>query len=307
MRERLQKILSSRGMASRRKAEEYIEAGFVKVNGKVAKLGDKADPTTDKIEVDGRVLSDRKEMLYYVLHKPVGILTENLQSSVSLLHQQAATKGAQSNVLIRWDTLQGEHGGLKRQGANSRDDQRFDPLGNLRAGSAHHRRGRLKGQEKLSRAGSKTVYDLLPDALKGKIFPVGRLDKDSSGLLLFTNDGVLAYRLTHPKFNHDKEYEAVLDRPISPSAWEKIEEGMMLDGSMTKPLTVKKTAPNRIRITLTEGRNRQIRRMLQHIGYTVKGLRRVRIMTLSDDILKSGEVRALIQAERVALLGAVGL
>jgi 23S rRNA pseudouridine2605 synthase len=116
MQERLQKILSARGIASRRKAEEYIEQGLVKVNGKVATLGQKADPLLDTIEVDGKVLQARQEMLYYVLDKPVGVVTTNATS----------------------------------------EDQ-------------------------------KTVQDLLPPELQGKIFPVGRLDKDSEGLLLLTN------------------------------------------------------------------------------------------------------------------------
>ncbi len=236
MQERLQKILSARGIASRRKAEEYIEQGLVKVNGKVATLGQKADPLLDTIEVDGKVLQARQEMLYYVLDKPVGVVTTNATS----------------------------------------EDQ-------------------------------KTVQDLLPPELQGKIFPVGRLDKDSEGLLLLTNDGVLAYRLTHPRFQHDKEYEVTLDRTINSIACRQLEEGFELDGSLTKPLTVQKIAPNIIRIILTEGRNRQIRRMCQHVGYTVKTLRRVRIMSLLSTHRKPGELRKLTAKEREDLLSSVGV
>lgn len=236
MQERIQKILSVRGIASRRKAEEYIEQGLVKVNGKVAKLGDKADPLTDRIEVDGKVLEDRAEMLYYLMHKPIGVETSNV-----------------TNRDVR------------------------------------------------------TVRDLLPVQLQGKIAPVGRLDKDSSGLLLFTNDGVLAYRLTHPKFTHEKEYEVTVDRPVSSMICRKIEEGFEMDGSRTKPLKVTKVAPKTVRIVLTEGKNRQIRRMMQYVGFTVQELRRVRIMTVTDAVLKEGEVRELKPKERSALLQSVGL
>lgn len=225
-------------MASRRKAEEYIQAGLVRVNGKVVKLGDKADPELDTIEVDGRVLQDRAEMLYYVMNKPVGVETTNID-----------------------------------------------------------------GKSPMER----TVRDILPAELQGKIFPVGRLDKDSSGLLLFTSDGVLAYRLTHPKFDHDKEYEVETVQPISPAVCRKIEEGFEMDGAKTKPLKCWKTATTRARIILTEGKNRQIRRMFQQAGFTVKNLRRVRIMTLEDAALPIGSIRALTEAEKVALLDSVGV
>ncbi len=238
MQERLQKILSAQGIASRRKAEEYIQSGLVKVNGKVAELGQKADPEIDRIEVDGKVLADRAEMLYEVMSKPVGVETTNTEGK---------------------------------------------------------------------RAETKTVRELLPPELRGKIFPVGRLDKDSSGLLLFTNDGVLAYRLTHPSFQHEKEYEVTLDRPVSPIACRKLEEGFELDGSMTKPLKCTKVGPRTLRIVLTEGKNRQIRRMCQNVGFTVKSLKRVRIMTLKDESMKEGTLRALTRAEKTDLLKSVGL
>lgn len=244
MLERIQKILSAQGIASRRKAEEYIVAGLVKVNGEVAKLGQKADADIDVIEVNGKVLEERSEMLYYVMNKPVGVETSNV------------VKPKPTKAL---------------------------PLE------------------------EKTVRDLLPKSLQGKVFPVGRLDKDSSGLLLFTSDGVLTYRLTHPKFQHEKEYEVTLDRPINSIAMKKLEEGFMLDGTMTKPLKVEKLPDARIRITLTEGRNRQIRRMCQNVGFTVKELKRIRIMTLEDNRLKPGMTRALTVEEKDALLHSISL
>lgn len=250
MLERLQKILSERGVASRRKSEEYITQGLVKVNGVTATLGQKADPLVDTIEVDGTVLEDRTKMLYYVMNKLVGVETVNIERT----------------------TL---------------------------------REPDLKGQT--VRAGTRTVRDVLPPELRGKVFPVGRLDKDSSGLLLFTNDGVLAYRLTHPKFNHEKEYEVETAQPISPLVCRKIEEGFQMDGAATKPLKCWKIAPTRARVVLTEGKNRQVRRMFQQTGYTVKALRRIRIMTLSDDTMKPGAVRPLTDEEKKKLLSSVGL
>ncbi len=250
MLERLQKILSARGISSRRKAEEYIQKGLVKVNGKVASLGDKADPAFDTVEVDGKVLEDRTEMLYYVMNKLVGVETVNVERTTA--------KGDQK-------------------------------------------------REKTVKPGTRTVRDMLPADLRGKIFPVGRLDKDSSGLLLFTNDGVLAYRLTHPSFDHEKEYEVETDRPITPMVCRQIEEGFEMDGSKTKPLTCKKVAPTRARIVLTEGKNRQVRRMFQQAGYTVKALRRVRIMGFTDDTLPLGGFRALTGEEKAGLLQSVGV
>ncbi len=261
MQERLQKILSARGICSRRKAEEYLLQGLVKVNGRVATLGQKADPATDQIEVDGKVVQDRREMLYYVMNKPVGVETTNVTR---------------------------DQGDRRNRGDRSKAFK-------------------TSVTSVTSATSVPSVRDLLPPQLKGRIFPIGRLDKDSSGLLLFTNDGVLAYRLTHPKFDHDKEYDVILDRPVSPMVCRNIEEGFEMDGSRTKPLKVKKIAPTRVRIVLTEGKNRQIRRMCQHFGYTVKSLKRIRILTLNDERLKPGALRALLEAEKVALLHAVGL
>lgn len=236
MEERLQKILSAQGICSRRKAEEYINKGLVKVNGKIAELGQKADPEKDTIEVDGQVLSDRKELLYYVINKPVGVVTTNAD-----------------------------------------------------------------------RADQKTVRDLLPKELRDKVHTVGRLDKDSSGLLMLTNDGVLAYRLTHPSFDHEKEYLVTVEHPIKEGALDKLRKGVSIDGSKTKPAVVKRIGENTFAIILTEGRNRQIRRMCQKVGSPVVTLHRTRITTLSDATLKDGEIRALSHKERAAILQSVGL
>lgn len=233
--ERLQKILSGRGICSRRKAEEYIEEGLVRVNGEVATLGQKADPEVDNIEVDGQVLEARKELLYYVLNKPVGVVTTNA-----------------SHV-------------------------------------DHH-----------------TVRDLLPPELQDVLHPVGRLDKETTGLLLLTNDGVLSYRLTHPKFDHEKEYEVVTTEPITDGQLNKLRNGVTIDGTKTKPATVKRLNESVFRICLTEGRNRQIRRMCQKVGAPLTALKRVRIMTLAPT-LKEGQLRTLTPEEKAALLQSVDL
>lgn len=240
MQQRLQKILSERGICSRRKAEEYIRQGLITVNGAIAILGQKADPAFDTIEVDGKVLEERKEMLYYVMHKPVGVVTSNV-------------------------------GTIGQEGKEA------------------------------------TVRNLLPKTLQGKIYPVGRLDKDTSGLLLFTNDGALAYRLTHPKFDHEKEYEVETVEPIFDGALRKLQRGVKIDGVMTKPAKVRRINTGKFCIALTEGRNRQVRRMIQKVGSSVRGLARVRIVTLCDGTLRPGAIRKLTSKERSDLLRSVGL
>jgi len=222
MKERLQKILSARSICSRRKAEEYIEGGLVKVNGKIAKLGDKADPEVDKVEVDGKVVKDRAEMKYYLLNKAIGV----------------------------------------------------------------------------------EIRSVVPKSLNG-VFPVGRLDKDSSGLLILTNDGVLAYRLTHPKFYHEKEYEVKIEKPVTDGVLKKLSSGLIILGKKTKPAKVRRLSGRTFSITLTEGRNRQIRRMCQKVGCPVKELKRVRIVTVKDDKLKEGEWREMGKGEVKKLLGEI--
>lgn len=237
--ERLQKILSQKGIASRRKAEEYIEQGLVKVNGKVAELGQKADPETDVIEVDGKVLSDRQQMLYYLMNKPAGVLTANL-------HADAA-----------------------------------HPV--------------------------PTVRDLLPPKLQGKVSPVGRLDKATSGLLLFTNDGVLAYRLTHPKFDHSKEYLVFSENNITDDMFKKLKQPMVILGERIKPVHVQKRTNYSFTITLTEGKNRQIRRMCSNVGIGIKKLIRIRIMNIADETLGTGKVRELTKQEKDELLNSISV
>lgn len=246
MQERLQKILSQRGIASRRKAEEYIERGLVRVNGEVATLGQKADPATDEITVDGVVLQERRDMLYYVINKPVGVLTHPFGSTIG-------------------------------------------PSDGPREGDAP------------------SVRDLLPSTLQGVLSPVGRLDKASCGLLLLTNDGVLVYRLTHPGFDHEKEYRVQVDSPISDTALQKLKNGMIILGEKTKPARVTRIGNREFTIALTEGKNRQIRRMCEKIERRVVQLERIRIVTLQDPALQPGQVRVLTASEVQALKKAVGI
>lgn len=245
MLERIQKILSARGIASRRKAEEYITRGLVKVNGRIATLGEKADPEKDSIEVDGTVLEEQRDFLYVLVHKPVGVLTHPFGSMV------------------------GNH--TKKPGD--------DP----------------------------SVRDLLPPELRGKVSTVGRLDKESSGLLLLTNDGALAYRLTHPKFDHEKEYRVRVDRDVTDGMLEKMAKGMIILGEKTKPADIMRISDREFTIALTEGKNRQIRRMCEKVGVRVLALHRIRIVNIHDDDLKPGKWRKLTEKEVKDLRKEVGL
>lgn len=220
MQERLQKFMSSAGVASRRHAEEMIVAGKVKVNGqKVTELGTKVDPGKDKVTVDGKLIRPRTSFLYLAMNKPKRTMT-------------------------------------------TRDDPRK----------------------------RKTVFDLLPPELKNSIWPIGRLDFNTEGLLLFTNDGDLTQKLTHPSFEHDKEYEVQLDKELSEGRIEKIQGGMMIDGKMTAPAKLR-TEGTTVYLTIHEGMNRQVRKMFGELGYTVRNLKRIRIGKLKLGDIPSGQYR----------------
>jgi 23S rRNA pseudouridine2605 synthase len=217
---RLQKILSQWGVASRRRAEQLILDGRVRVNGEVAKLGQTAEPTTDRIEVDGKLITvqSRPEPVYLLLNKPVGVVSTC-----------------------------------------------FDPQGRP------------------------TVLKLLPPQLREceGIHPVGRLDIDSSGALLLTNDGELTFRLTHPSHRISKTYAVWVQGQPSNAALNDWRSGIDLDGRSTLPAQV--TVINRqadrtlLTIILTEGRNRQIRRVATQLGYPVLHLHRTKIGNISID------------------------
>lgn len=153
--------------------------------------------------------------------------------------------------------------------------------------------------------GRPTVVDLVPS--EPRVFPVGRLDVGTEGLLLLTNDGDLAQRLTHPSHGVEKEYLAEVEGGnVAQGKVRALREGIELEDGMTAPATVSQPSPGVLRITIHEGRNRQVRRMCDAIGHPVTRLVRVRIGTLQDRTLKPGQWRPLEQAELVALVEAVG-
>lgn len=228
MKERLQKILSARGIASRRKAEEMILAGRVTVNGAVASLGDSADPETDEIKLDGALLPSRCEYVYIMLNKPRGFVT----------------------------TLSDE-------------------------------KGRANVSELVADCGV-------------RVYPVGRLDMDSEGLLIFTNDGDFANTLMHPKHQVEKTYD-IWVTGYTPEHLTRLKEPMELDGyQLRRPkLKLLKAEGERARlhITIHEGRNRQVRRMCELAGMHVTRLRRIREGSITLGDLPKGKWRYLTQQE----------
>jgi pseudouridine synthase len=249
--QRLQKILSQAGVASRRAAERLIADGRVSVNGStVTEMGSKADAETDDIRVDGRRLHGPERKRYILLNKPAGYVST-----------------------------------------------RSDP----------QRR--------------RTVLDLLA-GVREYVYPVGRLDYDTEGLLLLTNDGDLAARLTHPRHGIERSYEARVAGMPDEKALRQLRDGIPLDGRRTLPADVEvlnarlgksKDAPPRrpeapprrregvLQITIREGRNRQVRRMLEAVGHPVRELARTRIGPLSDRRLKPGAWRDLTPEEVTTL------
>lgn len=154
--------------------------------------------------------------------------------------------------------------------------------------------------------GRKTVLDILPEKYRHlRLYPVGRLDKDSTGLLLLTNDGNLTYQLTHPKFEHEKEYLIHIDESLRPEEKRKLQQGLELEDGITYPTIIKETktsAPFNYNITMHEGRRRQVRRMLESIGHHVLALKRIRMGSLTLGNLKEGDSRELTPAEVRTLL-----
>lgn len=139
-----------------------------------------------------------------------------------------------------------------------------------------------------------------------RIFPIGRLDKDSSGLILLTNDGDIVNEILRAEFGHEREYLVRVDRPFDQAFLDHMAEGVVILGSRTKPCRMSRVGRDRFRIVLTEGRNRQIRRMCQALGYRVLMLHRTRIMHITVDGLGAGEWKELMSQEREQLLKAVG-
>ena len=234
MMERLQKILASRGVCSRRKAEEIISAGRVSVNGIVANLGDSADADADEILLDGKPLPSQGEYVYLMLNKPRGFVT----------------------------TLSDEKG-------------------------------------------RKNAAQLVADC-GVRVYPVGRLDMDSEGLLLFTNDGDFANSLMHPKHEVNKTYRVVVDG-YTPENFESLKKPVTLDGHTIRKPLVKLARPARsdgraeLLVTIHEGRNRQVRRMCAMAGMEVRRLIRISEGSLSLGNLEKGKWRHLTPEEVRAL------
>ncbi|MFY9377764.1 MAG: pseudouridine synthase [Peptococcia bacterium] len=228
--ERLQKFLAGAGIASRRRAEEYIRAGRVKVNGQtITEMGFKVNPDRDKVTVDGKEVKKKEQLVYLLLNKPPLVMTT--------LH-----------------------------------DPQQRPI--------------------------------VTDYLKGveqRVYPVGRLDYESEGLLLLTNDGELAYRLTHPRYQVPKTYEVKVQGRISPDALQTLREGVLLEDGITQPAKVQVVAKGKnntlLTMTIREGRNRQIRRMCDKVGYSVLTLRRISLGPLELGNVPSGQYRFLNKAE----------
>ncbi|MBU1195950.1 MAG: rRNA pseudouridine synthase [Proteobacteria bacterium] len=223
---RLQKYLAHAGICSRRKAEEYILNGRIKVNGEIiTQLGTSVDVEKDLVLFDHTpvILKPAEKKLYILLNKPAGYVTTC----------------SQENEKIILDLIDVEH----------------------------------------------------------RVYPVGRLDKDSQGLVLLTNDGELHNRLSHPSFDHEKEYKVSTVYPISDSALEKMANGMMIDKTRTRKADVKRLSKNSFIIVLRQGLNRQIRKMVGKVGNQVAKLQRIRMANLTLGTLKEGHWRYLTPEE----------
>ncbi len=232
---RIQKIIADAGLASRREAEDWIREGRVRVNGKMAKLGERADLETDAVRVDGKRIRPRTGPRSYVLlNKPRGYVTTV-------------------------DDPEGRH----------------------------------------------TVSDLLPPGLRRGVKPVGRLDVQTEGLLLLTDDGDVARLVTHPSTGCPKEYQVKVSGVPTDAQLAKLRRGIILDGRRTRTaeiVRVRTTARGEegnswLRVVLKEGRSRQIRRMFERIGHPVSKLKRVAIGPIRDAELPSGAWRPLSRGE----------
>lgn len=232
MEERLQKLLSSAGICSRRTAEEYIQEGRVAVNGVTARLGDKADPVRDRVTVDGKPLGEEGERVWIMLHKPRGYVT----------------------------TLADEKG-------------------------------------------RKTAAQLVEDC-GFRVWPVGRLDLNSEGLLLFTNDGSGTNRVLHPSHRMEKEYHVTVEGDMD-AALPILRGPMKLDGEPLSPARVTLLGRDKrggeLSVVIHQGKNRQVRRMCAQAGLGVKRLIRVREGSLRLGGLKPGQWRFLTEEEIRAL------
>ena len=236
---RLQKFLAESGVASRRKSEELIDQGKVRVNGKVAMIDDKVDPKKDTVTVNGKKIVKTKTFTYIVLHKPRGFIT------------------TMSDEMDR-----------------------------------------------------KCVAELIKD-VPGRVYPVGRLDRDSEGMLLFTNDGAFANAMTHPTKHVPKTYRVTVRPSISEEQITALTQGVIIDDRKTAPAEVRVITKEEGRVVLEiilyEGRNRQIRKMCEEVGLEVARLKRTAIGSIKLGMLKQGDWRNLTEDEVRKLMIAAGL
>lgn len=236
---RLQKFLAESGVASRRKSEELIEQGKVKVNGNVAHIGDKVNPKKDTVTVSGKKILKQKNLTYIMLHKPRGFIT------------------TMSDEMDR-----------------------------------------------------KCVAQLIKD-VPGRVYPVGRLDRDSEGMLLFTNDGEFANAMTHPTKHVSKTYRVTVRPTITDEQITRLTTGIMIDERMTAPCEIRVISKEEGRVVLEiilhEGRNRQIRKMCEEVGLEVARLKRTAIGSIKLGMLKQGDYRELTEDEVRKLMIAAGM
>ena len=232
---RLQKIISESGLLSRRKADLLIKQGRVTLNGRRAILGEKADPISDQILIDGRELPKKLNHKVFLLNKPHGFIS----------------------------TCNDNHG-------------------------------------------RKTILSLIPYNLRRGIYPVGRLDSDSRGAILLTNNGDLTLRLTHPKYSHSKTYMVWVSGQPSQLILNTWRNGILLDGKITMPanIEVMETINNMtlLKVILKEGRNRQIRRIAMLIGHPVKDLQRTSISNINLNELQEGKWREIKKEEWISII-----
>ena len=232
--ERLQKVMAARGYGSRRACELLIDAGRVLVNGEPAVLGRRVRPDLDDIIVEGVTLVDEPNLVYFLLNKPVGVLS----------------------------TAKDTHG---------------RPI----------------------------VVGLVPADMR--VYPVGRLDAETEGLLLLTNDGQMTHRLTHPSYGIEKEYLVTVEGKPSMTTVRHLADGVELDDGVTAPATVSIERPGVLRVVIHEGRNRQVRRMCEAVGHPVVALTRVRFGPIRDEALRPGQWRPLTSGEVTKLRRAARL
>lgn len=250
---KLQKYLAHAWVCSRRKAEEYIERGLVSVNDVIAHIGQVIDPEKDIIKVDDRVIEDQQNLVYYIFHKPRGIVTTCL---------------------------------------SGKDDEQG-------------------------------IMDIVN--VPERVFPIGRLDKETTGLIILTNDGRLSNYLMHPRYEHEKEYVVEVYGKIEDAHLDAMRAGVRIElkdnGTRkriirrvwgedkvitrkytTKPCEITRLSSSKFSITIKEWKNRQIRRMVEAVGYDVKRLKRIRIESVHLGDLPDGQWRRMSQSEQADIL-----